>query len=264
MKCSCSRSASARSDRAVERDHAPERGHRIAGEGLLVRRGERLGDRHAAGVVVLDDHARGLLELVQQPPRRVEVQNVVERERPAVELRHPREHVRAGAHLDVQRGLLVRVLAVGQVEELLVRHHPVAGERLVPHAEPAADRARRIAAVNGERLVRQPVAGLAPRRRRLTPRARRAPRRSSPAVTTTATKRWFFAAALIIVGPPMSMFSTASSSLTSRLADRALERVEVHAHEVDRLDPLGLERRHVLGVVADRQQAPRAAAGEAS
>ena len=50
------------------------------------------------------------------------------------------------------------------------------------------------------------------------------------------------------------MFSTASSSVTSGLRDRALERVEVDADEVDRLDPLRLERRHVLGVVAPREQ----------
>ena len=43
------------------------------------------------------------------------------------------------------------------------------------------------------------------------------------------------------------MFSTASSSLTSLASDGPLERVEVHAHEVDRLDPLGLERRQWSG-----------------
>ncbi len=31
---------------------------------------------------------------------------------------------------------------------------------------------------------------------------------------TTAANAWFFAAARIIVGPPMSMFSIASASLT--------------------------------------------------
>ena len=36
---------------------------------------------------------------------------------------------------------------------------------------------------------------------------------------------------------------------------RALERVEVHAHEVDELDPVLLGGEHVLGVVAQREQA---------
>jgi hypothetical protein len=36
--------------------------------------------------------------------------------------------------------------------------------------------------------------------------------------TTTATDEWFFAADRSIEGPPMSMFSTASSSLTSFFA----------------------------------------------
>ena len=73
----------------VERDHAAERGHRVAGKGLLVRDAEPLGGGHAAGVVVLDDHARRRLELVEQAPRGVEVEDVVERERAAVELAHP-------------------------------------------------------------------------------------------------------------------------------------------------------------------------------
>ena len=37
-------------------------------------------------------------------------------------------------------------------------------------------------------------------------------------VTTAATNRWFLAAALIMVGPPMSMFSTASASVTLSVA----------------------------------------------
>ena len=36
--------------------------------------------------------------------------------------------------------------------------------------------------------------------------------------------------------------------------DGLLEGVEVDADQVDRLDPLALQRRHVLGVVAPRQQ----------
>jgi hypothetical protein len=35
--------------------------------------------------------------------------------------------------------------------------------------------------------------------------------------------------------------------------DGLLEGIEVHADEVDRLDPLGRKRRHVLGIVASRQ-----------
>ena len=73
-------------------------------------------------------------------------------------------------------------------------------------------------------------------------------------MTTTATPSWFLAAARIIVGPPMSMFSIATSGVDVVAGDGLLEGVEVDADQVDRLDPLALERRHVLGVVAARQQ----------
>ena len=73
-------------------------------------------------------------------------------------------------------------------------------------------------------------------------------------MTITATPSWFLAAARIIVGPPMSMFSIATSGSTSCAGDGLLEGVEVDADDVDRLDPLALQRRHVLRVVAPRQQ----------
>ena len=43
---------------AVDGDHAAEGAHRIAGERLVVGGGEVLGERAAAGVVVLDDASR--------------------------------------------------------------------------------------------------------------------------------------------------------------------------------------------------------------
>ena len=264
MKCSCSRSASARVDRPVERDHAAEGRQRVAGERLLVGLERVVADRHPAGVVVLDDHAGRRLELVEQAARRVEVEHVVEGERLAVQLRRPaRARGERSPDLDVERRPLVRVLAVGEVEHLLVGDHQVLREVLVAQPEPAADRG-----VVARGLARTPrwraSAGSRRRSRRPTPPARRAPRRSSPASRPPRRSAWFLAAARIIVGPPMSMFSTASVLGHVAAGDRALERVEVHADEVDRLDPLGSERRHVLGVVAHAPAAPRAAAGAAS
>ena len=55
--------------------------------------------------------------------RGVEVEQVVERELLAVVLAHRRQHVRARADLRVEGGALVRVLAVGQVDDLLVGAH---------------------------------------------------------------------------------------------------------------------------------------------
>ena len=53
----------------------------------------------------------------------------------------------------------------------------------------------------------------------------------------------------------MSMFSITSSSEAPRARRGALERVQVHAHQVDELDPVLLGGAHVLRVVAHRQQA---------
>ena len=51
------------------------------------------------------------------------------------------------------------------------------------------------------------------------------------------------------------MFSMTSASVDAARGRRALERIEVHAHEVDRLDVVLLERLGVLGRVAHREQA---------
>ncbi len=53
----------------------------------------------------------------------------------------------------------------------------------------------------------------------------------------------------------MSMFSTISARVGVAARDGLLERVEVHAHQVDRLDPLLGGGPQVLVVVAPRQQA---------
>ena len=58
-----------------------------------------------------------------------------------------------------------------------------------------------------------------------------------------------------MAGPPMSMFSIASSSVTPGLGDGRGERVEVHADEVDGRDAVLLDRRHVLGEIATGEDA---------
>jgi len=98
-----------------------------------------LGERAAARVVVLDDgHARQR-ELVADRPRGVEVVQVVEAELFAVQLRHLREQVLPQAHLGVVGGALVRVLAVLELEDLLVVAHDVVGEVALGLAEPVGD-----------------------------------------------------------------------------------------------------------------------------
>ena len=87
-------------------------------------------------------------------------------------------------------------------------------------------------------------------------RALRAPRisvddgavaRRDPRPRPTDSK--FFAAARTIAGPPMSIFSITSSKPAPERHGLA-ERVEVHDHEVERLDPLLRELLHVLRLAA--------------
>ena len=65
----------------------------------------------------------------------------------------------------------------------------------------------------------------------------------------------FFAAPRSIEGPPTSIISTASASVTPWRAATCSNGIEVHAHEVERLDPVLLERRDVFGVVTAREDA---------
>ena len=75
------------------------------------------------------------------------------------------------------------------------------------------------------------------------------------ASVSTATSFQFFAAERSIAGPPMSMFSIASSSVQSGFGHRGLERIEVHHQQVDGRDAVFLQRRHVRRKVAPREQA---------
>ena len=68
----------------------------------------------------------------------------------------------------------------------------------------------------------------------------------APAGRRGATCAKFFAAPRSIDGPPTSIISTASSSVTPRRARPSLERVEVDADEVERLDPVLGERGDVV------------------
>ena len=123
----------------------------IALERLVVGGRQVLGERAAAGVVVLDDRDARERELAADLARGVEVVEVVEAELLAVQLRHLREQVLAQADLGVVRGALVRVLAVLELEDLLVVAHDVVGEVALGLAEPVGD---------DEVVVRRAVEGL--------------------------------------------------------------------------------------------------------
>ena len=103
-------------NRVGEHDHTAVGGDGVGGEGLRVRLLDRLPHPDAARVRVLHDHARRPVELEREEPRGREVVEVVERERLPVYLLDPAEDVRARPALRVVDGLLVRVLAVGELE----------------------------------------------------------------------------------------------------------------------------------------------------
>ena len=207
---------------------------------------------------MLDDRAGGLLEVVDQASGGVEVEDVVEGEGAAVQLRDPREDVAAGSGFRVERRPLVRVLAVGEVELLLVGDDQVLGEFLVGGREPAADR-RVVAGGLGEGLVGEPVPG------RGGELAARLLELGADRVVGLGLDD--HGDALVVLGRGPDHRRAADVDVLDRdvvldlvVGDRVLEGVEVDADEVDRLDPLGLERRHVLGVAAageERRVQPR-------
>ena len=129
--------------------------------------GDRLGDRHPAGVVVLDDDAGRQRELFEQPPGRVEVEQVVERERGSVELLQRGGAVRA-AYFGVPGRPLVRVLAVAEVLDLDQVDHQVLGEVGFLLGEPVGDGGVVVSGVV-EGLGGQLAAGLARQRTLRTP-----------------------------------------------------------------------------------------------
>ena len=112
---------------AVAGDDAAEGALGIAGEGAVVGSRNVLGHGGAAGVLVLEDHAGRLVELADQVPSGVGVQIVVVAERLALDLlgAHERElrarGVLAALGKAIDRGLLLRVLAIAQVVDLLQR-----------------------------------------------------------------------------------------------------------------------------------------------
>ena len=169
-----------------------------------------------------------------------------------MQLRDPREHVAAGAGLGVERRPLVRVLAVGEVEHLLVGDGQVLGEVLVVGREPAADRGV-VAGGLGEGLVGEPVPG-------------RGGDLAAGLLELGADRVVGLGFddhgdALVVLGRGADHRRAADVDVLDRdlvvdvvAGDRLLEGVEVDADQVDRLDPLALQRRHVLGVAAARQQ----------
>jgi len=109
-------------DDGVERDDRTECRRAVGRERAPIRVGGVPAQRDAAGRRVLDDDASGARVLIlprrHRHDRGVDIQQVVERQLLAVQLMHVAD---AGFVRHVQRGALVRILAVAQ--RLLPLHH---------------------------------------------------------------------------------------------------------------------------------------------
>ena len=104
---------------AVDADDAAEGRHRIGLEGVAIRLDELVVRGQADRVGVLDDGDRRRRVVAGDPVRRVEVHQVVEAGQVARDPGRVGERAAAMGRLAVERGPLVRVLAVAQVVHLL-------------------------------------------------------------------------------------------------------------------------------------------------
>ena len=197
---------------------------------------------------MLEDAGRGLGELPDQPQGTVEVEQVVVGQLLAVpdRRRSPGSGPRR-RRLHVERGLLVRVLAVSQRRAEREAKLERLGKR---RGRIAASGARdgRLQVIGDRPGRRRPVrwnaaSGQARGDRPASSRPVRGSRRSGPRTgrgsVTTATCAWFLAAARIERG-------AADVDVLDRLGergigpgDRRLERIEVHDDQVDRRESPG-------------------------
>ena len=249
MKRSASSPASSASHRPVESEHHPVGGDRIRVVGSAERVLDRARDGDSGRVRMLDDDRRGQLELAEQPPGRREVVQVVERELLTVQLVDPGEEMPPRALLDVVRGTLVGILPVREVGGLREAGDEAVGERLASQ-KPGRDRSL-VRGGRREGLGRQAPTGVVrepPRRAELVEDFRVALRRAdgrdvSEVLRGRAEHRW-----------PPDVDHLDRIRLGDTVArDDLRERVERDADEVDRLDPVVVERGQVFRVIAARQ-----------
>ena len=200
---------------------------------------------------MLDDHAGGHGELFHKPPRGREVVQIVEGERPTADLPDTREHVPAEARLRVVGGALMRVLAIGEVHDLLERHDQRLRERL-PVGEPGRDSGLVPGRIR-ERLSRQRPARALGQRALLTELVedkpvllRRGDRRDMQEVLRGCPQH----------GRAPDVDHLDRLLLASVLAVRdLLERVEVDADEIERLDLVLVKRTDILRMITPREDA---------
>jgi hypothetical protein len=197
---------------------------------------------------VLDDHRRARAQVGDQGDRGVEVEDVVERQR--LPLDRPRGPDRAFGRglLPVERGVLVRVLAVDDVESLRQVEPQALRDRVVLSQE-AGDRGV-VRGGRAESLRREPPPQVA---RQHAPR----PQLGEHLVVV---RRIDEDADVFPVLPRRAHHRRAADvdhlddllERLRRIGGGARERVEVHDDEVDRRDVVRGEIAHVRRVAPDR------------
>jgi hypothetical protein len=222
---------------------------------------------HAAGVGVLDDHAGGRVKALDAFPGGVGVGDVVVGELLALQLHAGDQRAGGRVQVAVQRGLLVAVLAVAQVLHLGEDAVALAGEqRTLGHVG-----LRQLLCL--ERDGRQVVADGAVVLRDAVERGHR--QREAQLVGQLAAVglqlgqhgcvlvgRGDDAHVLPVLGGAAHHGGAADVDVLDRVGQRAtglghggFKGVEVDHQQVDGVDAVLLERRHVLGQLAARQQA---------
>ncbi|ABA48884.1 hypothetical protein BURPS1710b_3404 [Burkholderia pseudomallei 1710b] len=248
-------------DFAVERDNAAERGGRIGLERLRVRFARVRAHRDAARIRVLDDHARRRVERLHAFPRGVRIGDVVVRQFLALQLAVVRE--RAGRRRDVavERGALVRILAVAQVLHLV--------EREVQRCRVCAARAVLQIVAEARQVVRDRAVVLRGVREHLGREAeiRLVAERVAVRFHLVEHDRVIGRVdddrhVAVVLRRRAQHRRAADVDVLDRVGERAVvlrnrldERIQVHDEQVDRRNPVRFERLHVLGQVAAGEDA---------
>ena len=150
---------------AVERDDAAECRRRVGAVREVVRGQQVCRDGDAAGIRVLDDHAGRLVELAHALEGRVGIREVVVREILALQLRRRADAGTVRLLRQVERRLLMRILAVAQIHALAVMQREPLGEGGLRAADLAVEIRR-----HGRVVLRRVREGLGRETQRVSPR----------------------------------------------------------------------------------------------
>ena len=239
--------------RTIERDDAAECGSGIGLECLVVRR-ERVGsDSYAAGICVFHDYAGWLGKLTHAFECSVAICDVVVRECLALQLRRAADARALQVGNRVERAALVRILAVAQIHafaEMQSERRRELGSRILGHTREIASHGRVVARRVRVGLRCEPSARLL---------AHTAVRRNLVQDAGVVAGVHHDAHAIVILRGRTDHRRPADVDVLDRvfecairLRDRRGERIEIHHHQIDRID--AMRAHHFIVDVATSQQ----------